>query len=805
MGTAQLLVGTSVAVNALAIRAMDANGRVSVFNTSVALAGLLLVAGALLARRPSHSHATRRMNWVRVAVCYGLALAFMVLLALAARQGLTPAFAVPSGFTMLRQAVLGCGILCFVVAAGLFRAMNSEPRSDYMFWYSLGLGAFAIGLIGVMIQPGVGTVLGWVGRATQYLGGAYMAVAAFLIVKDARAVGLGVPELMAEFSRQAKANYQLLVDTSPYAIISVDGAGRILWWNRAAESMFGYSAAEAIGLSLFGMVVARAQAEALKKELGGRVVDDGRAPAPVVPEIEVRRKDGSQFPAEISVGVARSGRGGGPSTIATLVLRDISERKKIEEARRQSQELFRALSETSPVGVGLSSGDGILLYTNPSYDRILGYGRGELLGMKAIHLYVDPGERRAWVSVMKDKGFVQDVEARLKKKDGASIWVSISASAISYEGKQAVMGTIQDITERKRSGEALLQEQRVRDAIVENAGAMLVYLDSDFNFVLANRPYVDSCGHSWEELAGKNHFVLFPNQENEAIFKRVRDNGEPASFRDKPFVYADQPERGVTYWDWTLVPVKDSEEKVLGLVFSLVDTTERKKAELLKDEFIGMVSHELKTPLTVMIGALSVATDSGVSEEQKKELLTDAGSYAEALAGIVDNLLELSRFQSNRLTLQREPVDVAPLAEKVFLALRAKSAAHRLTLEFPGDTPKVMADPLRVERILYNLVENAIKYSPKGGEVRLFARPEGGHLTVGVTDEGIGISAEDQARLFRSFERINAYETHAIPGLGLGLRVCRILVEAQGGKIWVESEAAKGSTFYFTLPLTIDG
>jgi signal transduction histidine kinase len=107
---------------------------------------------------------------------------------------------------------------------------------------------------------------------------------------------------------------------------------------------------------------------------------------------------------------------------------------------------------------------------------------------------------------------------------------------------------------------------------------------------------------------------------------------------------------------------------------------------------------------------------------------------------------------------------------------------------------------VRVERVLYNLVDNAIKYSPGGGEVRVAARLDGGHILVSVTDHGIGMKAEDRARLFQSFERL-ATEGVAIQGTGLGLRVCRILVEAHGGRIWVESEPGKGSTFSFTLPV----
>ena len=240
--------------------------------------------------------------------------------------------------------------------------------------------------------------------------------------------------------------------------------------------------------------------------------------------------------------------------------------------------------------------------------------------------------------------------------------------------------------------------------------------------------------------------------------------------------------------------------RYIGIVF---DITERKKTEKLKDEFIGMISHELKTPLTVVIGALSTAMMNGVPEKVKTDLFRDAVNHADILASIVDNLLELSRQQSNRLELRKKVTDIVQTACKVTDQFRKKSAIHELKCDFPEGLPKVTADGLRVERILYNLVENAIKYSPAGGEVTVSGKVEGGFLLVSVSDHGIGISPENLPRLFQPFERLGYEVKGAIQGTGLGLRVCRILTEAHGGKIWVESEVGKGSTFYFTLPLTI--
>ena len=230
------------------------------------------------------------------------------------------------------------------------------------------------------------------------------------------------------------------------------------------------------------------------------------------------------------------------------------------------------------------------------------------------------------------------------------------------------------------------------------------------------------------------------------------------------------------------------------------EITERNRTDQIKDEFIGMVSHELKTPLTVIVGALSVLTNEGLSKKQVRELLENATDSADGMANIVENLLELSRSQAGRLPLQVGPTDIIELAQAVVLGLQSRSATHRLIVDSLSEQVIVQTDPVKVERILHNLVENAIKYSPEGGDVRVCVHRQDNQVVIKVSDQGIGISRENQSRLFQSFERIDAYKTNSVAGIGLGLRVCRLLVEALGGRIWVESEPGKGSSFFFTLP-----
>ena len=167
----------------------------------------------------------------------------------------------------------------------------------------------------------------------------------------------------------------------------------------------------------------------------------------------------------------------------------------------------------------------------------------------------------------------------------------------------------------------------------------------------------------------------------------------------------------------------------------------------------------------------------------------------------MENLLELSRAQAGHLKLETSAADFSQITYKVTSHLSSQSAVHQFIIDLPEGLPKVHLDPIRVERILHNLIDNAIKYSPQGGKVEISARVENGSLVACISDQGPGISPENQRRLFQSFERLELKHGRSIQGVGLGLKVCRMLVEFHDGKIWVDSELGKGSKFYFSLPL----
>ncbi len=346
-------------------------------------------------------------------------------------------------------------------------------------------------------------------------------------------------------------------------------------------------------------------------------------------------------------------------------------------------------------------------------------------------------------------------------------------------------------------------EKRYRD-LYEEAPSAYFLIGVDGYIEQANRSAAELLGYSLDELIGKlvlNLYADTPNGKAKAqkVFQRFLA-GEKIQDDELEMCRAD----GSSVWiSLSVRPIRDKEGGVVASRSTVVDITERKKLEQLKDEFIGMVSHELRTPLTVIMGSLNTVLSEGsrLNPGEIEQLLRDASLETETLSHLLGNLLELSRYQAGQLTLYAEPLRIEAVARSTVEKIKRQSPVHGFSLDFPSKLPLIDADSLRLERVLYNLLENAIKYSPEGGEIRVFAKTEESYLVIGVTDQGIGISRLEQAKLFEPFQQLNRTGSHQDKGVGLGLLVCRRLVEAHNGRIWVESEPGRGSTFFFAIPL----
>jgi PAS domain S-box-containing protein len=483
-------------------------------------------------------------------------------------------------------------------------------------------------------------------------------------------------------------------------------------------------------------------------------------------------------------------------------VQDITERKQAEVALKESEERFRIVSEFTYDWEYWRSPDNKFIYMSPSCERFTGYSNTEFMKDFNLYLSIIHPDDREWVKthMLEDIHDREpfEIEFRIIGRDGKERWISHTCQPVldkdgNILGRRA---SNRDITERKR----MEDELRVKDFAVTSAASGIAIADLDGYVTYVNLACISMWNYEKEEdLLGK-HATTFFTDGNEAGMglKTVLEEGTwqgelKARRRD-----------GSTFDVQVLANlVTDADGKPFCSMASFVDVTERKKLEQLKDEFIGLVSHELRTPLTVINGGISTVLSEWerLPSGEAQQLLRDAALESESLSYLIENLLELSRAQAQQLSLYVEPTEVKTLVRETLTKIKRQAPSHQFTTSLPGELQLISVDLLRVERILYNLLDNAAKYSPPGTQIKVSARVEPERLVIGVHDRGRGLTPSEQAKLFSPFQRLENNRPDRARGAGLGLIVCQRLVEAHGGEIWVESQKDKGSTFYFTLPL----
>jgi PAS domain S-box-containing protein len=385
------------------------------------------------------------------------------------------------------------------------------------------------------------------------------------------------------------------------------------------------------------------------------------------------------------------------------------------------------------------------------------------------------------------KEYYNELEHRVKQRTAE---LATSNKAIQKE-----------IDKHKKTEENLRQTRDYLDNLFTYANAPIIVWDPDLKITRFNRAFERLTGRSARQVIGKKVDILIPKSERNKALKKINSTtmgGERWEVVEIPIQHVDGSIRTILWNSATLFNPGDNTP--LATIAQGQDITELKRMDKMKDEFIGLVSHELRTPMTIISGSLQSVMSPNIAPEDARELLQNSIESAESLSAILENMLELSRYQADRLQLHLEPVKIADVTQNTIKKLKEQQAGHHYLTDIPGMLPDVKADRLRVERILFNLMENAAKYSPLESTIKVSAQKSNGMVVVKVIDEGKGISPNEQKKLFEMFERLERGE-RSPQGLGLGLVVCKRLVEAQNGWIKVESEPGKGSTFSFALPM----
>jgi len=605
--------------------------------------------------------------------------------------------------------------------------------------------------------------------------------------------------------RATDHHYRLVAENVSDGIWTTDMDLNITYLSPSHAHLLGWSVEEAVNLSLELMLTPESLKHAMKvhAEQVDTLASNQDDPAKHwLFEVELRRKDGSTVWVEEKVNFIRDDSG---HPIGLLgVTRDISERKQAEDRMRESEEKYRHLVENINAVVYSVDTNGVTTYISPTFESIFGRSTSEFLGRSfAEFIFPDdlPGSMENFQKIM--SGCLNEPwECRMVMPGSGEIYWVQGHNRPVYDGNTAVgmQGVLVDITDRRKAEEARKQAENKYRTLVESSPDGILTIDSRGHIIDCNNGACKLLGYPSKHLRGADIRDMVTGRTIEA-WASLRADLDWAGFAELEVEFVDQDGHEIPAWA-KVVELKGKEQSDCQLVVYLRDIEQRRKLDELKDEFIGLVSHEIRSPLTVIIGAIKTALSDGphLSQQEMQQLLEDASYEADSLSHLLENLLELSRVRANRLVLYVEPLNLHAVVQKAVEQMRNQSSLHRFVVDLPKELPPVHVDKLRLGRILYNLLENGAKYSPRGGDIRVFAKRDGELLIIGVSDQGTGISPEDQARLFQPFQRLGSANLGCASGAGLGLLVCRRLVEAHGGKIWVESELGQGATFFFTLP-----
>ncbi|KKL10592.1 hypothetical protein LCGC14_2554280, partial [marine sediment metagenome] len=252
---------------------------------------------------------------------------------------------------------------------------------------------------------------------------------------------------------------------------------------------------------------------------------------------------------------------------------------------------------------------------------------------------------------------------------------------------------------------------------------------------------------------------------------------------------------------WAVAPLAGESGTVTGAVSVVRDVSREEELSRLKSEFISMVSHELRSPLTNIGAAIELMQSGDTDESRRREMLDMVRSEVMRLGRFVEEILDAERLDKGEMPLQLEPVSLLPVVRRVVATFKSQPNGHSFRVTGPRSLPFVLADASKVERVLSNLVDNAVSYSPPRSTITIEMRPQLDSAAVSVIDYGVGIPADRLDRVFDRYYRAHTGDSQAVYGYGLGLYTCKMLIEAQGGQIWVESKEGRGSRFTFTLPL----
>lgn len=519
----------------------------------------------------------------------------------------------------------------------------------------------------------------------------------------------------------------------------------------------------------------------------------------------LQRRQGGALPVEMLLSMEEFGG----TAYVVIVARDITERLRAEAVLKKSEWEKALILESTQELIVFHDMEMRIVWANRAAAESIHLTREQLISRSCWDLWHQRSSPCLKCPVVNSIRTGQPHKAEVVSPDG-KVWLIRSYPARNDEGE--IEGAVElclDITEHKRAEEALEQSRKQFRDMVETINDWVWEIDRNGVYTYVSPRVRDLLGYEPEEVVGKTPFDLMPESEAEKVSGFLSDlmnKKEPFSSLENTNRHKDGH---LVVLETSGVPFFDEQNNLLGYRGVDRDVTVRKQAEhalresdRMKTEFISTAAHELRTPLTSILGFSQVLLGpETVSAAEQKEFIAYIHQRARALSDMVSDLLDISRIESGQgLALRREFCTAGELVIQLSPFIQSGHEASRFELAISSETAPLRVDKGKMAQVFENLLSNAVKYSPPGSPIRITGEIAGENYRFSVADRGIGMTPEQAARVFNKFYRADASDT-AVGGLGLGMSIVRNIVEAHGGRIWVESEPGRGTTVQFHLPL----
>ncbi len=620
--------------------------------------------------------------------------------------------------------------------------------------------------------------------------------------------------------RKSEGKFRNAFQLSAFGMAMLSPEGRYQEVNPAFASLLGYSPAELIGLNFLDLTHPEDKLDNLDYF---REMLEGAQRRPWLQKRYIR-KDGQVVWALVCLTPVLDQREQPIFFIAQI--QDITARRRAEEALRESEERYRRMVETAEEGIWIIDENQRTSFANAKMASLLDCSLPALLDSNVLDFA--PHDRQDMVRSSLAKRLQGSYEAAWLRADGSLLWTQMSTTPLyDAQGRyQGALGMFTDITKRKEMDARLRQSEERYRILAENVTDTIWQADPNGRITYVSPSVTARRGYSPDELVGQDMLAMLPPQEQERASLSLQallrsEPGQPAS---DILVVQQQAKDGSTRWTEIRASLlRDQHGQVSSIVGVNRDVTERKRwevelleakeravvANLAKSQFLANMSHEIRTPMNGVMGMIDLALGSELDPEVRDYLET-AKVSADTLLGLLNDILDFSKIEAGRLELERITFSLRDSLGDTVRALAV--AAHKKGLELnafiaPGVPDVLKGDPSRLRQVVVNLLGNAIKFTEEGEvnlNVEVVSRmKDEAQLHLTVEDTGIGIPENEQKHIFNSFAQADGSITRRFGGSGLGLAISQQLCQMMGGRIWLTSQAGRGSQFHFTVRLGV--